>query len=82
MVNGLNDPSTTSYSGVRWISPNGTLMRMSNGTWGLFFSGGNCLDGDSTWSWELIARHHRYRSYRGLSNRCRQISPGVPRRGT
>jgi hypothetical protein len=47
MVNGLSDPSTTSYSGVRWISPNGTLIKLSNGNWGLFFGGGNCLDGDS-----------------------------------
>lgn len=47
MVNGLSDPSTTSYSGIRWISPNGTLIKLSNGNWGLFFGGGNCLDGDS-----------------------------------
>jgi hypothetical protein len=47
MVNGLSDPSTTSYSGVRWVSPNGTLIKLSNGNWGLFFGGGNCLDGDS-----------------------------------
>ncbi len=47
MVNGLSDPATTSYSGVRWISPNGTLIKLSNGNWGLFFGGGNCLDGDS-----------------------------------
>jgi hypothetical protein len=47
MVKGLSDPSTISYSGVRWISPNGTLIKLSNGNWGLFFGGGNCLDGDS-----------------------------------
>jgi hypothetical protein len=47
MVNGLSDPSTTSYSGIRWISGNGTLIQLSNGNWGLFFGGGNCLDGDS-----------------------------------
>jgi len=47
MVNGLSDPSTTSYSGIRWISPNGSLIKLSNGNWGLFFGGGNCLDGDS-----------------------------------
>ena len=47
MVNGLSDPSTTSYSGIRWLSPNGTLIQLSNGNWGLFFGGGNCLDGDS-----------------------------------
>jgi hypothetical protein len=47
MVSGLSDPSTTSYSGIRWVSPNGTLIKLSNGNWGLFFAGGNCLDGDS-----------------------------------
>jgi hypothetical protein len=47
MVYGLSDPSTISYSGVRWVSGNGTLIKLSNGNWGLFFGGGNCLDGDS-----------------------------------
>jgi hypothetical protein len=47
MVKGLSDPSTTSYSGIRWISGNGTLIQLSNGNYGLFFGGGNCLDGDS-----------------------------------
>jgi len=47
MVNGLSDPSTISYSGIRWVSGNGTLIKLSNGNWGLFFGGGNCLDGDS-----------------------------------
>jgi hypothetical protein len=47
MVKGLSDPSTISYSGIRWVSGNGTLIPLSNGNWGLFFGGGNCLDGDS-----------------------------------
>ncbi len=47
MVAGLSDPATTSYSGIRWVSPNGTLIKLSSGNWGLFFGGGNCLDGDS-----------------------------------
>jgi hypothetical protein len=47
MVAGLSDPATTSYSGIRWIAPNGTLIKLSTGNWGLFFGGGNCLDGDS-----------------------------------
>jgi hypothetical protein len=46
-VNGLNDPTTTSYSRVRYLAPNGTLLKLSSGKWGLFFGGGNCLDGDS-----------------------------------
>ena len=29
------------------VGPRGTLLRFENGTWGLIFSGGNCLDGDS-----------------------------------
>ncbi len=47
MVNGLSDPAATSYTATRWVAPNGTLLRLSNGNWGLFFGGGNCLDGDS-----------------------------------
>jgi len=46
-VTGLNDPTTISYSGIRYASPNGTLLKLSTGNWGLFFGGGNCLDGDS-----------------------------------
>jgi hypothetical protein len=46
-VNGLNDPTTTSYSGIRYMAPNGSLLKLSTGKWGLFFGGGNCLDGDS-----------------------------------
>jgi hypothetical protein len=47
MVNGLSDPTTISYSGIRYPSPSGTLFKLSTGNWGLFFGGGNCLDGDS-----------------------------------
>ena len=47
LVTGLNDPTTISYSGIRYASPNGTLLKLSTGNWGLFFGGGNCLDGDS-----------------------------------
>jgi hypothetical protein len=46
-VSGLNDQTTTSYSGIRYMAPNGTLLKLSTGKWGLFFGGGNCLDGDS-----------------------------------
>jgi hypothetical protein len=46
-VNGLNDPTTVSYSGIRYMAPNGSLVKLSTGKWGLFFGGGNCLDGDS-----------------------------------
>src|SRR5580700_1266021 len=47
MVSGLSDPSTTSYARIPWVSGNGALVQLSNGNWGLFFGGGNCLDGDS-----------------------------------
>jgi hypothetical protein len=46
-VSGLNDPTTTSYHNIRYMAPNGSLLKLSSGKWGLFFGGGNCLDGDS-----------------------------------
>jgi hypothetical protein len=46
-VNGLNDSTTVSYTGIRYVSPNGSLVPLPNGNWGLFFSAGNCIDGDS-----------------------------------
>ena len=46
-VNGLNNTTTVSYSGIRYVSPNGSLLKLSTGNWGLFFGAGNCLDGDS-----------------------------------
>jgi hypothetical protein len=49
VVTGLNDPTTVDYSRTRWISPRGTLIDVNGdgSLWGLYFSGGNCLDGDS-----------------------------------
>ena len=49
VVQGLNDPTTVDYRGTRWISPRATLLDLhGDGTlWGMYFSGGNCLDGDS-----------------------------------
>jgi hypothetical protein len=46
-VTGLNDPTTTSYHSIRYMAPNGSLLKLSSGKWGLFFGGGNCLHGDS-----------------------------------
>ena len=46
-VNGLNNPTTTSNTAIRYMAPNGSLLKLSTGKWGLFFGGGNCLDGDS-----------------------------------
>ncbi|MBV8732178.1 MAG: hypothetical protein JO336_20410, partial [Acidobacteriia bacterium] len=46
-VSGLNDPTTTSDHAIRYMAPNGSLVKLNGGKWGLFFGGGNCLDGDS-----------------------------------
>jgi hypothetical protein len=46
-VTGLNDPTTVSLHSVRYVAPNGSLVKLPNGNWGLFFGAGNCLDGDS-----------------------------------
>ena len=49
VVEGLNDPTTVDYNQTRWISPRGTLIDVKGdgSVWGLYFGGGNCLDGDS-----------------------------------
>jgi hypothetical protein len=46
-INGLNDITGIGPTDIRYIGPRGTLLRFENGRWGLIFSGGNCLDGDS-----------------------------------
>ncbi len=46
-VNGLNDSRTVSYTGIRYVSPNGGLVALPGGKWGLFFGAGNCIDADS-----------------------------------
>jgi hypothetical protein len=46
-VSGLNDITAVGPTDIRYVGPRGTLLRFENGIWGLFFSGGNCLDGDS-----------------------------------
>jgi hypothetical protein len=49
IVQGLNDPTTVDYNQTRWVSPRATLLDINGdgSRWGLLFSGGNCLDGDS-----------------------------------
>ena len=49
IVSGLNDPKSVDYTQTRWVSPRGTLIDINGdqSRWGLYFSGGNCLDGDS-----------------------------------
>jgi hypothetical protein len=46
-VNGLNDSTAIGPTDIRYVGPRGTLLHLEGGKWGLFFSGGNCLDGDS-----------------------------------
>lgn len=46
-VYGLNDSTTTSYLGTRYIAPSGTVLGLGDGRYGLFFAAGNCLDADS-----------------------------------
>jgi hypothetical protein len=49
IVSGLSDPTTVDYNKTRWVSPRGTLLDIhgDGSLWGLYFSAGNCLDGDS-----------------------------------
>ena len=46
-VTGLNDSTTVSYAGIRYVSPNGGLIPLPGGKFGLFFGAGNCIDADS-----------------------------------
>ncbi|GGR35268.1 hypothetical protein [Deinococcus ruber] len=47
-LSGLNNPNdNASVGGFRYIGPRGSLLRYTDGSYGLFFSGGNCQDGDS-----------------------------------
>ncbi len=43
----LIDPTTTSATGLRYAAPNGSIVKLQNGKFGLFFGAGNCQDGDS-----------------------------------
>jgi hypothetical protein len=46
-LQGLNDPQTVSLTGTRWLATAGTILRLEGGRYGLLFSGGGCVDGDS-----------------------------------
>ena len=46
-LQGLNDPTSVSATGTRWLATAGTILKFHDGVFGLFFSGGNCIDGDS-----------------------------------
>jgi hypothetical protein len=43
----LLDPTTLSNLGLRYAAPNGSIVKLANGKFGLFFGAGNCQDGDS-----------------------------------
>jgi hypothetical protein len=49
IVHGLNDPTAVDYNATRWVSPRATLIDVhgDGSVWGMYFSAGNCLDGDS-----------------------------------
>jgi len=44
---GLNDPTTVAINGTRWLATAGTILKLHGGRYGLLFSGGSCIDGDS-----------------------------------
>jgi hypothetical protein len=46
-LQGLNDPTTVSLTGTRWLATAGTIINLEHGRFGLLFSGGGCVDGDS-----------------------------------
>jgi hypothetical protein len=43
-VSGLHDPRATGFDETRSIAPNGTILDLGGGRYGLFFAGGNCMD--------------------------------------
>lgn len=47
ILQGLNDPTSVSATGTRWLATAGTILLLDNGKYGLLFSGGGCIDGDS-----------------------------------
>jgi hypothetical protein len=47
ILQGLNDPTTVSATGTRWLATAGTILKLEAGNYGLLFSGGGCIDGDS-----------------------------------
>jgi hypothetical protein len=46
-LQGLNDPTDVSATGTRWLATAGTILQLAGGRYGLLFSGGGCVDGDS-----------------------------------
>lgn len=47
ILQGLNDPTTVSATGTRWLATAGTILSLAGHRYGLLFSGGGCFSGDS-----------------------------------
>ncbi len=45
-ASGLSDPTTVALNGIRWLG-SGSILKLANGHYGMFFGAGNCLDNDS-----------------------------------
>jgi len=78
-VNGLNDSTAIGPTDIRYVGPRGSLLRLQGGKWGLFFSGGNCLDGDSdAFHFLGYAESHDLRNWKvinGIQNPIASITP-------
>jgi hypothetical protein len=46
-LEGLADPTDVTASGTRWLATAGTILKLEGGRYGLLYSGGGCIDGDS-----------------------------------
>lgn len=47
VLQGLNDPTDVTARGTRWLATAGTIVKFAGGRYGLLYSGGGCIDGDS-----------------------------------
>jgi hypothetical protein len=47
ILQGLNDITDVTATGTRWLATAGTILKYEGGKYGLLFSGGGCIDGDS-----------------------------------
>ena len=45
-ASGLQDPFSVALNAIRWLG-SGSIIRLTNGHYGMFFGAGNCLDNDS-----------------------------------
>ena len=43
----MNNPFDVTAYGTRWLATAGTILKLADGKYGLLFSGGGCIDGDS-----------------------------------